>query len=97
MLINLKVCGHLFNDLLYVVTLLDNVQALLLTLQGVAYLDAINSIYLLCGCILCLHVGNACSLLLRSGYLDAVYINLFICEVAEVCIYSLSDLIVISL
>ena len=87
MLINIKVCGHLFNNLLDVVTLLDNVQALLLTLQGVAYLDAINSIYLLCGSTLCLYVGNTCSLLFRSGHLDAVDVNLFICEVAEVCIY----------
>lgn len=87
MLINIKVCGHLFNDLLDAVALLDNVQALLLTLQGVAYLDPINSIYLLCGCTLCLYVGNACSFLLGSGHLDAVDVNLFICDVAEVCIY----------
>lgn len=84
MLINIKVCGHLFNDLLDVVTLLDNVQALLLTLQGGAYLDAINSIYLLCGCTLCLYVGNACSLLFRSGYLDAVDVNLMFGCILEI-------------
>lgn len=76
MLINIKVCGHLFNDLLDAVAMLDNVQALLLTLQGITYFDAINSIYLLCGCTLCLYVGNACSFLLWSGYLDAVDVNL---------------------
>ena len=75
MLINIKVCGHLFNDLLDVVTLLDNVQALLLTLQSVAYLNTINSKHFLCGCTLCLYVGNACSLLLRSGYLDTVDVD----------------------
>lgn len=75
MLINIKVCGHLFNNLLDAVALLDNVQALLLTLQGVAYFDAINSIYLLCGCTLCLYVGNACSFLLGSGHLDAVDVD----------------------
>ena len=84
MLINIKVCGHLFNDLLDVVTLLDNVQALLLTLQGGAYLDAINSISLLCGCTLCLYVGNACSLLFRSGYLDAVDVNLMFGCILEI-------------
>ena len=93
MLINIKVCGHLFNDLLDAVALLDNVQALLLTLQGVAYFDAINSIYLLCGCTLCLYVGNACSFLLGSGHLDAVDVNLFICDVAELCIYRFVGLI----
>ncbi len=84
MLINIKVCGHLFNDLLDAVALLDNVQALLLTLQGVAYLDAINSIYFLCGCTLCLYVGNACSFLLGSGHLDAVDVNLMVSCILEV-------------
>ena len=84
MLININVCGHLFNNLLDVVTLLDNVQALLLTLQGVAYLDAINSIYLLCGSTLCLYVGYICSLLLRSGYLDAVDVNFSLGVILEI-------------
>lgn len=75
MLINIKVCGHLFNDLLDVVTLLDNVQALLLTLQSVAYLNAINSKHFLCGCTLCLYVGNTRSFLLRSGHLDTVDVD----------------------
>lgn len=87
MLINIKVCGHLFHDLLDVVTLLDNVQALLLALQSIAYLNAVDCIHFLCGSTLCLYVGNTCSLLFRSGHLDAVDVNLFICDVAEVCIY----------
>lgn len=84
MLINIKVCGHLFNDLLDAVALLDNVQALLLTLQGVTYLDAINSKHFLCGSTLCLYVGYTCSLLFRSGHLDAVDVNLMFGCILEI-------------
>lgn len=84
MLINIKVCGHLFHDLLDVVTLLDNVQALLLALQSIAYLDAINSKHFLCGSTLCLYVGYACSLLLWSGHLDAVDVNLMFGCILEI-------------